>query len=118
MGPYIGIFAAETVLTLKRKYPDITLGCVIAFEEQAARFSAALHERYYAVLEQCDIETMVGRRFSKNSMQNHFRYMIDRSDILVAIWDGKQSQRRMANAAKYAEDNHIKVIRIDPYYNI
>ena len=50
----VDMYAAEIVLELKKTYPDITLESAIPCETQAAKWNAAMRERYYGIAAQCD----------------------------------------------------------------
>ncbi len=43
----VDMYAAEIVLALKEKYPQITLECAIPYERQAVRWPEALRNRYF-----------------------------------------------------------------------
>ena len=58
----VDMYAAEIVLALKEKYPQITLECAIPYERQAVRWPEALRNRYFSIAERCDQETMLQRQ--------------------------------------------------------
>ena len=47
MAQGVDMYAAEIVLELKEKYPQITLECAIPYERQAVRWPEALRNRYF-----------------------------------------------------------------------
>ncbi len=61
MAQGVDLYAAEIVLELKEKYPQITLECAIPYERQAAYWSEPLRNRYFSIAERCDQETMLQR---------------------------------------------------------
>lgn len=61
----VDMYAAEIVLELKKTYPGITLESAIPCETQAAKWNAAMRERYYGIAAQCDKETL---------LQTHYEY--------------------------------------------
>ena len=81
-------YFAEAVLTLRREQPDVTLEAAIPCEEQASRWRESDRERYFALVEQCDLETVVQRHYDKNCMRRRNRYMVDRSARLIAVYSG------------------------------
>ena len=81
-------YFCESVLALRRRYPDITLEAVIPCEEQAAHWRERERERYFSLVEQCDHETMVQRHYDKGCMLRRNRYMVDRASLLIAVYDG------------------------------
>ena len=54
----IDLYAAELVLDLKARYPEITLESAISCETQAVKWSMAQRERYYDIAAQCDKKIM------------------------------------------------------------
>jgi len=103
---------AEVVLELKARHPEITLECAFPCETQAVRWSESQRERYYRIAEQCDKETMLQHHYDKDCMQKRNRYMVDSSDIIIAVWNGKPSGT--GNTIRYAQEQEKTVIVIDP----
>ena len=81
-------YFCETVLKLRRRCPDVTMEAVLPCEEQAARWRERERERYFTLVERCDRETMVQRRYDEGCMLRRNRYMVDRSALLIAVYDG------------------------------
>ncbi len=81
-------YFAQIVLELRRQYPDVTLEAAIPCETQAAAWKEHERERYFRIVEQCDLETMVQRQYDRGCMQRRNRYMVDRSARLIAVYDG------------------------------
>lgn len=82
------LYFCEAVLALKRAKRDITLEAAIPCEEQAARWSEAERNRYFRLVEGCDFETMVQHSYTAGCMQRRNRYMVDRSSLIIAAYDG------------------------------
>ena len=82
-----GIWCAETVLELKAAHP-ITLECAIPCETQAANWREPDRGRWVSIVERCDWETMLQTRYTADCFQKRTRYMIDRSDFVIAVWNG------------------------------
>lgn len=108
----IDIFLAEIVLDLKEIYPQITLECAIPCENQAAKWNESSRNRYYDILEKSDEMTMLQTHYTKNCMQKRNEYMVDNSDFVIAVWNGKPSGT--ANTIKYAQAQDKKLIIINP----
>ena len=87
----VDMYAAEIVLELKEKYPQITLECAIPYERQAVRWPEALRNRYFSIAEQCDQETMLQRQYTPDCLRKRNRYMVDHADIVLAVWNGGPS---------------------------
>ena len=106
------IFAAEIVLGMKKRYPQLWLECAIPCENQAAKWREADRDRYFDIISRCDKETLLQTRYTPNCMQNRNKYMVDKSDYVIAVWDGTPSGT--GNTVRYAEKCNKKVIIINP----
>lgn len=84
----VDTFAAEAVLELKLKYPQITLESVIPYENQAINWNESDRERYYDIASKCDKETMLQTKYTKGCLHRRNEYMVNNADILLAVWDG------------------------------
>ena len=105
-------FAPKLVLELKERHPEITLECAIPCEEQAIKWTEPQRDRYFWIAEQCDKETMLQHHYDKECMQKRNKYMVDNSQIVIAVWNGKPSGT--GNTVKYAQEQGKTVIVIDP----
>lgn len=81
-------YFCEAVLALRERRGGITLEAVIPCEEQAARWKERDRERYFSLVARCDYETMVQRHYDRGCMLRRNRYMVDRSGLLIAVYDG------------------------------
>lgn len=106
------MYAAEILLGLKPRYPDIMLECVIPYEEQAARWPEAVRERYFTIASKCDKETMLQTHYTSGCIQKEVRYRIDEADAVLAVWDGNRGA--VGTAVKYASSRGKRIIQIDP----
>ena len=82
------LYFAEAVLELREKYPDVLLECARPCESQSGRWPRAEQERYNAILDRCNYETMVQHVYDRNCMMRRNRYMVDRSGRIIALYDG------------------------------
>lgn len=82
------LYFCEAVLSLRRRREGVTVEAAIPCEEQAARWRERDRNRYFTLVEKCDFETMVQHRYSPGCMQRRDRYMVDRSGLLIAAYDG------------------------------
>ena len=81
-------YCCEAALALRDRRPGVTVEAVIPCEEQAARWREQDRRRYFSLVERCDYETMVQHRYTHGCMQRRDRYMVDRSGLLIAAYDG------------------------------
>ena len=108
----IDMYAAEIVLNLKKSYPGITLESAIPCETQAVKWSVALRERYYDIAAKCDKETMLQTHYTPDCMDKRNRYMVDHSDVVIAVWSGRPSGT--SKTVTYALAKGKPVVVIDP----
>ena len=106
------IYAAETVLELKKGYPEIILEMVSPFDEQAAKWAPEYQRRHDQLFDQADMVTVTGHQYTKSSMFVRNRYLVDNADILLAAYDGQPGGTQMT--VKYARQMGIQVCCIKP----
>lgn len=75
--------AAQTVLKLKKKYPEIRLVLVLPCKNQAERWSAENKEVYEKVLSVADEVIYTSQAYFKGCMQKRNRYLVVHSNICV-----------------------------------
>lgn len=81
-------YFCEAVLALRKRHPEVRLEAAIPCEEQAARWSDGERERYFSLVEQCDVETMVQPHYDRGCMLRRDRYMVDHAERIIAVYDG------------------------------
>ena len=83
------LLAAETVLSLKRKYPQIKLIACVPCYNQEKSFPEEEKKRYVKILKKADKTEMLSPHYYNGCMQYRNRFMADRADILVAYCNEK-----------------------------
>ena len=83
------LYFCEAVLDLREQYGDVTVEAAVPCEEQSARWRERDRNRYFALLERCDYETLVQHHYTAGCMQRRDRYMVDRSQRIIAAYDGR-----------------------------
>lgn len=106
------MYAAETVLELKKQYPDILLEMVSPFDAQAAKWTPEYQRRHDELFEQADIVTATGHVYTKSAMFVRNRYLVSNADMLLAAFDGQPGGTQMT--VKYAKQMGIQVCCILP----
>ncbi len=82
------LLAAEEVLAMKTLHP-VTLECIIPFEEIHVGWSETERNRFFSILERCDMEQMMNCGFSLNCYRRCARYLVDQCATLLILWNGK-----------------------------
>lgn len=108
----VDMIAAEIVLELKSKYPEIMLECALPCETQASRWSVKYRDRYFNIIEMSDKETLLQTHYTADCMHKRNRYMVDHSDYVIAVWDGSPSGT--GKTVMYAKENHKTILQIKP----
>ena len=113
-GLAIGIdtIAAETVLELKSKYPNVTLEGAIPCRGQDAYWRADAKLRYARIIEQCDKVTYMADEYTESCMNDRNLYIAKNCDVLVAVWNGSPSGT--GNTVKFAKSLGCKIKVINP----
>lgn len=83
------MFFAEAVLALKEIHSDVTLEAAIPCGSQPDRWTKAQRERYNALLDRCDTVKLMQIQYTPDCMQRRNQYMVDRSSLLLACFDGR-----------------------------
>lgn len=82
------LYFAEAVLALRRLRPDLTLEAAVPCLGQEKSWSEPLQRRYRELLEQCDSVTVLQPSYTPGCMQRRNRYMVERSNLLLACFNG------------------------------
>lgn len=105
------LYFAEAVLAMRDHLPDVTLEAAIPCDRQADKWTAAQQRRYEHIMAESDTVTFVQHRYSPGCMMRRNRYMVDRSSLLLAYFDGQTGGTM--NTILYAQRSGLKVILID-----
>ena len=76
------------------------------------KWSEALRERYYNIAAQCDIETMLQTHYTPDCMDKRNKYMVDQSDVIIAVWSGSPSGT--GKTVQYAQSQGKPIVTINP----
>ena len=83
------LYFCEAVLALRDRHTGVTVEAAVPCEEQCVRWRERDRNRYFALLERCDYETLVQHQYTPGCMQRRDRYMVDRSQRIIAAYDGR-----------------------------
>lgn len=108
----VDIYAAEAVLKLREKYPQIKLECAIPCETQANKWSEGWRNRYFDIIRRSDVAKMLQTHYTPDCIMKRNKYMVDNSDVVIAVWNGLKSGT--GNTVNYAVKSGKNVIIIDP----
>lgn len=104
-------YFCEAALALRARLGGVTVEAAIPCEEQAARWPEEDRERYFKLVGQCDFETMVQRSYDRGCMLRRNRYMVDRSSLLIAVYDGMLGGTMYT--LTYAMRKELEIVTLD-----
>lgn len=108
----VDMMFAEIIIDIKKTNKDITLEGAIPCPNQDYRWSESSKKRYKNIVKQCDFTTLVSDTPSKECFNKRNYYMVDKSSVIIAVWNGKPSGT--GNTVRYAKEHGVKVRRINP----
>lgn len=106
---------ALVALKLKAQYPmKFELECAIPCANHSSRWKKVDQARHADIMKRADIVTMVSEdAYAPYLMQKRNEYMVNKADILLAIWDGTNSGT--GNCVKYAVKKGRAIYRYHPF---
>ena len=111
------LLAAEAILMYKGKYPQIRLIACVPHIGQEQWYTEEEKARYYSVLKRADEVVTLSKTYYNGCMQKRNRYMVDKADLLLAIWNGEKKGGTW-DTVKYAQSKgkNVKYIMLSPWY--
>lgn len=104
---------AIAALELRNKRYNIKLHCAIPCKNHSNRWNKKDRRLYNYILSKADAVKLVSKEeYKPYLMQKRNEYMVDNSNIVIAVWDGSKSGT--ANCIEYAKSKHKKIIYIKP----
>jgi uncharacterized phage-like protein YoqJ len=70
-------------------------------------------DSYNKILADCDSIYVVSEVYAEDSFMRRNRYMVDKCDILLAVWNGRAGGT--ANTVKYAKHKNKRIIFVNPF---
>ena len=100
---------AEEVLRAKKIYEPITLEIAVPCRTQSVRWTVAERLRYCSILDRADKVTILSEQYSSICMLKRNEYMVDKSDLVLAYWNGEQGGGTWYTL-NYAKQKHKALI--------
>lgn len=107
----VDMWAAEAVIALKSKYPNIRLIAAIPCPNQAQHWNKESVKRYEGILARCDEQVLVSETYFTGCMHVRNKYMVDHSDTVIAVYNQSESGGT-ASTVRYAKKKNKKIIFI------
>lgn len=102
----------EEVLKLREDKGDVTVEAALPCEGQDEKWRPDLRLRYRQLLEACDFCTVISKEYTEDCMKNRNYYMVDRSAVLLAVYDGRFGGTMQT--VRYARERNLEVITLTP----
>ena len=108
----VGLYAAEIVNGLRMTDHGLMLICYTPHEEQATKWASYLRERYFTMLEQCTLISVVCEVGAPDARLQAYKKIIDLADVVLAVYDGDTPPASSAedSALAYAMDAALKSV--------
>jgi uncharacterized phage-like protein YoqJ len=106
------IFFAESVLAAKRSHPNIRFIAAIPYRGQQRKWPAGYQRRYTDILNRTDEVVLMGERYAPGCMMRRNRFMVDRSGLLVAVYNGEDGGTK--NTIAYAAAKGLTILWFNP----
>lgn len=86
--------AAEAVVRLRARHPDVRLVAVVPFRDQPGHFTPEDRKRYAALLAAADRTECLSERFHKGCYMIRNDWLVNHASTLVAWYDGSEGGTR------------------------
>jgi uncharacterized phage-like protein YoqJ len=109
----VDMWSAMIVLKLKEEYPHIKLISAVPCRNHSSKWNKESQNQWNDICEKSDEVVLVtDEEYKPYLMQVRNKWMVDKSDIIIAVWDGTQGGT--ANCINYAikskkEVQYVKV---------
>lgn len=111
----VGLYAAELINVLRDNDPELMLFCVTPYEEQAAKWTPELRERYFDMLVKCSHMTAVYTHKQPDAQLKAYRTIIRQSDMVLTVYDPASARGDDTDkAVSYARELHRPMLMIHP----
>lgn len=104
------IYAGELVLQYREADPSIHLICAIPHPNFEKRWNDHWRQRYYTILHRADLTKVICPSFSMSSYQIRNEWMVDRSSLVIAVFNGESGGTK--NTIDYGKACGVKVVVI------
>ena len=109
----VDLWCADAVLRLRNEEPTLRLVAVQPCATQADRWPEKERQRYQDILAQADERVCLHERYTRFCMHERNRYMVDRAQYLLAVYDGGDTGGT-ASTVRYAESRKRNIWLLDP----
>lgn len=105
------MYFCEAVLRLRDEREGVTLEAAIPFEGQSDKWDAFTRKRYFRLVTECDRQTVLQSRYTRECMIERNRYMVDASSLLIAAYGG--SGGGTMHTMLYAMRQGVRIVELE-----
>lgn len=106
-------WGAQAVILQKQIYGDITLEAAIPYKSFHESWSSEHQKTFLTIINQCSEIQYLSDQFSMDAIFQQNYYMVDHSESVIGIWDGRQSGGTY-RTIHYAKRQHKNIICLNP----
>ena len=88
MAQGVDLWCAQIILGLRKENPALKLHAILPCVGQELKWTASAQKHYRSILAQANEVIYVGQEYSRDSMLERNRYLVDHSSILLAVYNG------------------------------
>lgn len=104
---------ALIALKLKSKCSNYQLHCAIPCKNHSSNWFGESVKQYNSIIDSADsVKLVTDTHYTPSCMQLRNEYMVNRCDILIAVWD--KSAGGTANCVRYAQEIGKPIVFINP----
>lgn len=104
---------ALAALEAKKQGADLELTACVPCHNYSVKWRDKNQQIYNEILKEADsVNYVVDGEYTADCLELRNRYMVDRADVLLAVWDGSRSGT--ANCVRYAQSKGVQIQRITP----
>ena len=103
----------EQVLKLRAEHPDVTIEAVVPCADQSSKWSLKQKERHLRLCSECNSVKVLHSAYTQNCMMERNEYMVERSSLLIAVYDGVTAGGTMKTIL-LARRAQMPVIKVEP----
>lgn len=81
-------YFAQAVLALRDERPEVSLEAAVPCRDQPSGWAEEQRQLYGQLLSKCDKVSILQEKYTPGCMMRRNRYMIDRSSLLLACYNG------------------------------
>ena len=112
----VDTMCAKEIIRQKEEDKKIILCAAVPFAGQSDNWDDADKETYKRILTVCDQVTILSQRYTPYCMSDRNKFMVDNSDALFAVFDGKKGGTYQT--LQYAAEKGKRLYIIDPLYPV